>query len=242
MIMTRVFYKAYGKILCFHEFVLIDSERYLYILESFWEENAAQDPVCHQFKLLPNHTLTHREDMAIQVEPMIDNIPRHTLVKKADKAQLNCSRISGSDHRIQWWMSINNTSPSLISDGDILLDHFNQSRYKIEQPDKNTFNLVVEDVQISDAGTYICYDGTMGGSPRMVTNQKDGFKLRDTVGEAKAELIVIGIIIFNECRTELPKNWFMWELLSLRVFSFLKFPRSLLYNFNVWHIQCTSTT
>ena len=136
--------------------------------------------------------MTHSEDMVIKIEPMIENIPRHTLVKKSGRALLNCSRISGSDHRIQWWVSINNTSPSLISDGDVLLDHFNLSRYKIEQPDEDAFNLVIEDVQISDAGTYICYDGTMGGSPRMVTNQKDGFKLRDTVGEAEAELIVIG--------------------------------------------------
>ena len=110
--------------------------------------------------------------MVIHVEPMIESIPRHTLVKKSGRARLNCSRISGSDHRIQWWVSINNTSPTLISDGDILLDHFNQSRYEIEQLDEDTFSLVIEDVQISDAGTYICYDGTMGGSPRMVNRSK----------------------------------------------------------------------
>ena len=173
-------------IICFHS----TSNGSFYISESLWTDTGVHDPVCHQFKLLPNHTKLN--DKVAKVEPMIENIPRHTLVKRNGKARLNCSCYPGSDHRIQWWVSINNTPPSLISDGDILLNHLNRPRYEIEQPDLDTYNLVIQDVQILDAGTYVCYDRTMGGSPRMVNDPQEDLKLKDNVGEAKAELIVIG--------------------------------------------------
>ena len=148
-----------------------------------------------KFKLLPKVVVSEPDSKTIQSEKLsqysLETVPGSTAVYIGQEAIFECSGPSGSNMRIQWWewTSQPNKQPQLISDQDLLVRHPNVNKYDIQQPDNDTYNLIIHNVQLSDVGTYTCLDAALGPPCSNISDDQRG-------SIASAELVVLSMCVY----------------------------------------------
>lgn len=106
----------------------------------------------------------------IPTQHSLATLPINTAVLQGQNVTLQCSAVNGSGYRVQWWEYAYNSGGNLISDGNAIGSHPQAARYAILQPDSDTFNLFIMNVQATDGGLYRCKDanGVDSGSAQLI--------------------------------------------------------------------------
>ena len=128
------------------------------------------------------------------------------VVPTGSDVTLNCSAPCPLCH-IQWWEWVSSpiNVPLLISDRELVAPVSNYARYSIVQSGNSSFNLLIHSVQLSDAGTFTCFDpavdpcgiGNVGTSFELIVVGEQSYNLKYNI------IILLFIIIFaithNKC-------------------------------------------
>ena len=154
-----------------------------------WDWNEAYHPPKEQLIDPPDDISSSVATNDDFVPHELETRPRNTISKKLGVARLNCSVSNGF---VQWWkVKGHESSVQLISHGDQIAhavgSDITPDKFQIDQPTEGRFDLVLSNLQLSDAGTYVCYVGSRGGAPQTPDHEV----LADNY-TAPVELVVVG--------------------------------------------------
>ena len=102
--------------------------------------------------------------MYVVIEQQLAEIPRSTAVLKEEDIRLNCS--TSYPHEV-FWRHIpfgKSNVTDVYVDGELSRSYATSGRYKIvDDGNIGRYDLVIENAQLEDAGTFICIDNYGNG-------------------------------------------------------------------------------